>query len=144
MINLKEYRRYMERIPGRIPALTGMLPVTIDDDMAKKILDLPKDSITLFMLPPAAESIGKNADNYTESNECVIFVMVKYDPQRSDAISALELTQPVVDSIKNMMIADMSMGCGLIRLDVGSFTTLPETRFFAGYAGWSLGFKIKS
>lgn len=110
--------------------------------MAKRITSLKTGSVTLFVLPPAAESEGKNVDSFKEGNECVVFVMEKYDPQRRDTWSVLESSQAVVEELKSRMLDDLASGCSLMRFDVPTLNTLPETQFFAGFAGWSVGFKI--
>jgi len=142
MINLTAYKEYWERLAQRIPLITGVIPVTVDEAMAKRITSLQKDSVTLFVLPPAAESEAKNIDSFKEENECVVFVMEKYDPQRRETWSVLETSQTVVEELKSKMLDDLAAGCPLMLLDVSTLNTLPETQFFAGFAGWSVGFKI--
>lgn len=142
MINLTAYKEYWERLAQRIPLITGVIPVTVDEAMAKRITSLQKGSVTLFVLPPAAESEAKNIDSFKEENECVVFVMEKYDPQRWETWSVLETSQTVVEELKSKMLDDLAAGCPLMRFDVSTLNTLPETQFFAGFAGWSVGFKI--
>ena len=142
MINLTAYKEYWERLVKRVPLITGILPVTVDEAMAKRITALQKGSVTLFLLPPAAESEAKNIDSFKEENECVVFVMEKYDPQRRETWSVLETSQTVVEELKSKMLDDLAAGCPLMRFDVSTLNTLPETQFFAGFAGWSVGFKI--
>lgn len=142
MINLKEYREYWERVAERIDLITGVLPVAVDKDMGKKIQALPTGSVTLFVMPPAAESESRTHDSFREGNQCVVFVMEKYDPQRKTAFAALESSQPAIERIKGAMLYDLSVGCPVMRFDVSTLNTLPETEFFAGFAGWSIGFKI--
>lgn len=142
MINLTEYKEYWERLTKRVPLITGVLPVTVDEAMAKRLTSLKIGSVTLFVLPPAAESEAKNVDNFKEGNQCVVFVMEKYDPQRRDTWNVLESSQLVVEQLKTQMIEDLASGCPLMRFDISTLNTLPETQFFAGFAGWSVGFKI--
>lgn len=142
MLNLKEYREYWKGLSRRVPGLTGCMAVTVDENMAKRIMGLPKGSVTLFYLPPGSLAEGADVDSYREKNDCVVFVMEKYDPQRRDSFSVLESTQEVIEGVKGAMLADMAMGCPVMRMEVSSFSTLAETQFFAGFAGWSLGFKV--
>lgn len=142
MINLAEYLEYWGKAVARVPLITGILPVTVDEAMAKKIAALKIGSVTLFVLPPAAESEAKNADNFKEGNECVVFIMEKYDSQRRTTWSVLESSQEAVEKLKTCMLEDLATGCPIMRFDVGTLNTLPETQFFAGFAGWSIGFKI--
>lgn len=142
MINLLQYREYWERIADRLESVTGVLPVAVDKDMGKKIQALPTGSVTLFILPPGGESDSKNPDAFREANQCVVFVMEKYDPQRKTSFAALESSQKAIEEVKALMLDDLAAGCTVMRFDVSTLNTLPETEFFAGFAGWSIGFKI--
>ena len=144
MLNLKDYRDYWEGVARRVPEISGAMPVTADEAMAKRIMGLSSGSVTLFYLPPAAESEARNADAFRESNECVVFVMEKYDTLRRAAFDVLESSKPAIERVKALMLADMAGGCPLMRFDPATMNTLPETGFFAGFAGWSLGFKVYS
>lgn len=144
MINLIQYRQYWERMADRIGSITGVLPITLDEQMGKKIQSLPAESVTLFVLPPLAESEAKNPDSFKEVNKCVVFLMAKYDPQRRSSFDVLEQTQPVIDLVKGCMMADQSAGCPVMRIDVGSIDTAPETELYGRFAGWSIGFNIIS
>ena len=142
MICLADYREYWERAAARLDCLTGAMPVAVDKDMGKRIQALPVGSVTLFVVPPAAESDSRSADAFRERNQCVLFVMEKYDPQRKAAFAALESSQVAVERLKALMLDDMAAGCPVMRFDVASLDTVPETEFFAGFAGWSVGFRI--
>lgn len=142
MINLLEYREYWERVADRLDSVTGVLPVAVDKDMGKKIQALPTGSRTLFILPPGGESDSKNPDAFREANTCVVFVMEKYDPQRRTTFDTLESSQKAIEEIKALMLDDLAAGCPVMRFDISTLNTLPETEFFAGFAGWSIGFKI--
>jgi hypothetical protein len=144
MINLAEYREYWQSVASRIPELTGILPVTLDEQMGKKIQSLAADSVTLFVLPPLAESTAKSVDAFAEKNQCVIFVMQKYDPQRSTSFSLLERTQPIIERVKMLMLDDQAAGCPIMRVDVSSIDTAPETELYGRFAGWSIGFNVIS
>ncbi len=144
MIDLKEYREYWERAVGRLKSLSGILTVAVDKDMAKKIQSLPTGSVTLFVIPPGAESESRSVNAFRETNQCVVFVMEKYDPMRRSAFEVLESSQRAIEEIKQMMIEDMAAGCPVMRFDVSTLNTLPETEFFAGFAGWSIGFRINT
>lgn len=142
MINLTEYREYWERMCCRLDSITGVFPVAIDKDMGKKIQALPTGSVTLFILPPAGESDSRSPDAFREANQCVVFVMEKYDPLRKTSFATLESSQKAIEDLKALMLEDLACACSPMRFDVSSLNTLPETEFFAGFAGWSLGFKI--
>lgn len=144
MINLSGYSHYWRGMVKRVQRLTGCMAVTVDDGMAKLIMNIPRGAVTLFFLPPAAQSTSQNVDAFSEDNDCVVFVMEKYDPQRRTAFDVLESTQEVIEGVKSCMINDVATGCPIMKFDISSLNTLPETKFFAGYAGWSIGFKIKT
>lgn len=142
MIKLKTYREYWERVAARLDSVSGVLTVSVDKDMGKAIQALPTGSTTLFVLPPGAESLSKNSDAFRESNQCVVFVMEKYSPQRKTSFDVLESSQKAIEDVKEQMLQDLSNGCPIMRFDVSTLNTLPETEFFAGFAGWSIGFQI--
>lgn len=141
MISLQDYRLYWTDMAGRAEGLTGVLPVTVDDGMARSVMALPRDSVTLFFLPPYSRSESGSPDAWSEGDECVVFVMARYDPQRRDCWDVLEQTQPVIERVKALLVADSAAGCRFMRVDVRSLSTMPETKFYAGFAGWSLGFR---
>lgn len=144
MVNLRDYKAYWERVVARVPEITGLLPVTIDDRMGKKIQSLPSASVTLFMFPPLAEADGRTVDSYREKNHCVIFLMAKYDPQRRSSYDLLEQTQPIAESIKMMLLDDYAAGCPILKLDPHSIETAPETELYGCFAGWSMTFNLFS
>ncbi len=144
MINLVKYRAYWEGVSSRVDSITGVLPVTIDEQMGKKIQSLPANSVTLFVFPPLAESDAKNVDNFKEVNKCVVFVMAKYDPQRRSSFEVLEQTQPIIDEVKNTLLNDQRAGCPVMRIDAGSIDTAPETELYGRFAGWSMAFNVTS
>ena len=144
MVNLKRYREYWEGVGKRLHSISGVLPVAIDKDMGKKIQQLPLGSVTLFVLPPGGESEGRNPDAFREWSQGVVFVMEKYDPMRRGSFDVLESSQGAIEDVKRIMRADMATGCPIMNIDLSSLNTLPETEFFAGFAGWSIGFKISA
>ena len=143
MISLTQYREYWQGVAERIEGITDVLPVTVDKSMGDKIKTLQKGSTALFILPPGAEGSG-GIDSFTEKNMCVVFLMAKYDPQRKTAFELLEETQPLIEKVKSVMLADQAAGCQVMRIDVSSIDTMPETELYGNFAGWSIGFNIKS
>ena len=144
MIGLKDYRNYWEEVKERIPELTGAMGVTVDEDMAKRIKSLPLGSVTLFWLPPHASGSGRNVDVFKERNLCVVFVMEKYDPARKETMEVLEDTQLAIERVKELILDSQTSGCSPLKLDTFDLNTLPETKFFAGFAGWSIAFYAQS
>ncbi len=144
MISLKSYMNYWEGIAATFKEDVDVMPVTLDDAMANKIQQIRTGRTTLFILPPSASADARDVDNFTERCPCVLFLLKKFDPQRSNSWSTLEETQPLMEAIKRRMVEDQAAGCPLMQVDVASFNTQAETQFFAGFAGWSLGFTVKS
>ncbi len=70
--------------------------------------------------------------------------MEKFDTQRRTSYDALETSQPIIEAIKEAMVADSASGCQLMRVQLQSLSTIPETKFYTGFAGWSLGFYLDS
>lgn len=134
MINLLHYREYWEGVGRRVNSITEVLPVTIDEQMGKKIQSLPANSVNLFVFPPLAESGAKNVDNFKEVNKCVVFVMAKYDPQRRNSFDVLEQTQPIIDEVKSILLKDQRAGCPVMRVEVDSIDTAPETELYGRFA----------
>lgn len=144
MINLRDYMDYWVSAKERSGVIDRVLPVTIDDQMGKRIQQLPSGELTLFVFPPVSESTARTADAYTERNRCVLFVMRKYDPQRSTSFEVLTETQPTTEILKKMLVDDAAAGCHRFRLDVGSIETAPETELYGRFAGWSIAFTATS
>ena len=143
-MELKKYREFWEMVAGKIEEISGVIPVTVDEDVAKKIMALKLDSITLFWIPPSATGKGKNIDSFQERNQCIVFIMQKYDPTRMDSLSVLETTQPVIEKVKEFIKAIGKTICSPWTLEDLQLSTMPETKFSANFAGWSVGFSIIS
>lgn len=146
MIALAQYRDYWQRVAARVGGIKATMGVTVDEDMGPRLQGIATGAATLFWIVPSAQPHrGSDADNYSEDNICVVFVMVKYDRQRTRAVEALEQVQPIIELLKQTIISDMATGCpALAGLDVTTLSTIPETGFYGDFAGWSLGFTIKS
>ncbi len=146
MIALSLYREYWEGVAARIEAITDAMGVTVDEDMGPRLQDIATGAATLFWIVPSAQPHkGSDVDNYSEDNICVVFVMVKYDRQRTRAVEALEQVQPIIELLKQIIIDDTATGCPtLAGLDVTTLSTIPETSFYGDFAGWSLGFTINT
>ena len=143
MISLKDYRLYWEEMVEDMESVGGAQPITIDKEMTRSISRLPVGSIRLFWLPPAAKS-EDGGDSGNEGNSCILFVMMKYDPQREGSAGCLERTQPVAEEIKRRLISDSRSPCFRLGRDLSNIDTLPETEFYGTLAGWSIGFRIKT
>lgn len=144
MIKLSDYLGYWERMPGRISGLRSVMAVTVDQEMGNLIQGLKSDACPiLFVIIPSARASTADTDGYMEENQAVVFVMDRYDAQRGGAVRALIDTQPVMEAVKRVLLDDVAAGCPvLVRLNVGSMSTLPETGFYRSFGGWSLGFSF--
>lgn len=140
MIDFAQYRRFWMSVPDRVPEISDVIAVTVDDALSKKVSSLPLDSMSLFYLPPSGDGHGSGRDDFSEKNVCVFFILQKFDPQRREAVDVLEMTHPVVQRVKELLLEAFGLPCAPLAIDVASVNTLPETSFFSGWAGWSVGF----
>lgn len=140
MINLKDFRNYWEQMLTRVPELRSVEMISVEANMANKVSKIDADRTpTLFYMPPTASAMG-DADAWREENKCVIFIMQKYNPNRQTSAEVLEQVQPVVEAVKRLLVQDAGVPCLLPRINAASIDTLPETEFFANWAGWSVAF----
>lgn len=157
MVNLRELIHYFQTLAerpslhhlddGRIRGLHGFVVDTVDAEVGKKYQALrPDDLPVLSMLLPSAVSTSDDVDALTERNTVVIVVLDKFDPQRKrDAVKVCIDTQPIIEAIKAAMVNDKAAGCHILdRLDLRSFSTMPETGVYGTLAGWSLGFSFET
>ena len=143
MIDLKDYAEFWRRaVADALEGAATVLPVTIDREMGKKIQSLPADSLTLFMLPPMAQSSARTADAYWEKSDCVVFLMRKYSPQRVASWDIQSEVLPQVVARKRARLAECGAPCSRMRLDIPSVETAPETELYGTFAGWSLSFSL--
>ncbi len=160
MVNLKELIEYCRNladhpdpsrdvnniIDGRIPGIRHFMVDTVDSEVGKKYQGLPKDKLpVLGLILPTAISTSSDVDDVTERNTVVLVLLDKFDPQRKDAVQTCVETQHLIEAIKAIMVYDKAQGCHLLdRLDVASFSTMPETGVYSTLAGWSLGFNFET
>lgn len=144
MILLKQLREYFEGLADCIPGLKGATLLTVEQNMADKVNDIPEDDTpTLFYLPPSANGAG-DPDSFNDKSLCVVFIMQKYNPRKSTSAEALEASQPIAEAVKAAILADSSRPCHFLTADISTISTLPETEFFGNWAGWSIGFTVDS
>lgn len=145
MISLERYEEYWNSVKERVSQVKRVIPVTMDQEMGKEIQSLgAADLPALFVIIPEAHLSG-DVDNLKDNNFGVVFIMDRADPQRKKAYQVQKETQPVIEDIKQIMIDDRAAGCTMLRnLDIGSISTVPESGFYANFAGWSIGFQFKT
>lgn len=160
MVNLKELIEYCRNladhpdphgdvnniIDGRVPGIHSFMVDTVDADVGKKYQGLEKNKLpVLGLILPTAISTSDDLDSITERNTVVLVLLDKFDPQRKDAVLTCVETQPLIEAIKATMASDKAAGCHLLdRLDIASFSTMPETGVYGTLAGWSLGFNFET
>lgn len=88
MVNVKEYREYWEQYKERIPEISEVVPMTVEQDISKKVQGIRANSLVLFMLVPEVKTDGQSVDDYEHKNEGVVILAGKFDPQREDPTSA--------------------------------------------------------
>lgn len=141
MIALKSLREYWESMVDRVDGLKKAVMLTVESNMADKVTSIKEaDSPTLFYLAPSAEGSG-GPDSYSEETMCVIFVMAKYNPRSSTSADTLEQVQPIAEAVKALLLQDRRRPCHFLHSLDHSISTIPETEFFANWAGWSIAFK---
>ena len=142
MISLKTYREFYEDVMRRVPGIHSVRVVNVDQDMSDCLKSISSDELpVLFVVVPSAQETGTDPDNVEEDNLCLIFLMDRMDMQRRGPVRVLEDTQPLVESIKNVLRGDRNRRCCLMR-KLDRMTTTPETGFYTDYSGWSVSFKL--
>lgn len=144
MVSLQDYEAYWEGIARRVPGIRQTAYVTVDQDMSKRISALGRDeSPVMFVVVPSANTEGRMVDALYERHVGIIFIMAKYDAQRGGSYACLKETQPLMEQVKDLLLADSAMGCPVLgELDLNSLSTLPESDSFGMMSGWSLGFSF--
>ena len=143
MIDLGSYRLGWERLAASVPSVGRVVPVTLDAGISRDVQSMTIGDVGLFWLAPESSDVSRSADSTAEVSECLVFVVEKYNA-KEPAMSVLERTQPVIEAVKNWLRGEYSGGCSPAQLVAGSMVTMPETKLYAGLAGWSLGFKLSS
>ena len=145
MVNVKEYREYWELYKERIPEIKEVVPMTVEQDMSKKVQDIKSGDLVLFMLVPEVKTEGENADNYSDKNEAVIVLAGKHDPQRGGSYQRIEDIQPYIESIRGYLMEDMAQWCPVLgRVDLSSIRMIPVSTWYNVLAGWMLDFTFEA
>lgn len=140
MILLKDLRVYFENVTTRVDGLKKVVGISIEANMADRVNTVNEDDTpALFYLPPSGDGSGC-VDRFCDKSMIVLFVMKKYNPRKTTSIEVLEDVQPVVEALKDLLVADSGTACCPLEIDLSTISTLPETEFFGNWAGWSVGF----
>lgn len=144
MINLKSYHKLCIELADAVPEIQSVHPLTIEANMSDKVNKIAeRDTPVLFFLPPSAEGSG-NPDAFTDTNQCVLFVMIKFNPRTSSSFEALAQAQIAAENLKNKLLEFSRMVCNPLRPALRKITMMPETEFFGNWAGWSISFEIET
>lgn len=145
MVNISDYRAYWEQYKTRIPAIREVIPLTVEQDISKKVQTIGSGELVLFMVVPEVKTDGENIDNFADKNEGVIFVGKKHDPQRGGSYSCIEELQPVIKDVRDYMLEDMGLGCPVLgKIDINSIRMVPVSTWYNVLAGWMIDFTFES
>lgn len=141
MVNLNSLEQYWNAMPAKVRALKKVYYVTEEGDMKDFFQDIKlTEQPFLVVVIPSAKASG-SADFYTETNMNLIYLLSKEDSGKKRTFELQKELQPVMEAIKDVMIADIA-GCGFMReLDISSMHTDPERKLLSVASGWSLSFE---
>ena len=141
MVNLQKYIEFCRGLAERIPGIKSAMLVTTEQGMADRIARIPEaETPLLLVLPPIAKVSASNPDAVREVNSAVVFVMQKFNQRDSTAAEVLIESQRAAEEFKNLLIRETARPCGAFSLEPDTIDIMPETEFFASWAGWSIGF----
>lgn len=149
MISISTYNSYFQAMPSKVPQLKKVVVVATESDLQQKIKDMAdEDFPVLVVVIPSADSIAPSADNVTEANTCLLYVLQKSDPAGytdGAEITVWNTTQEVLKDVKNALAADKANHAlsphWIHDLDLNHMHTDPELNLF-GCIGWSLSFTL--
>ena len=145
MVNVKEYREYWEQYKERIPEISEVVPMTVEQDISKKVQGIKANSLVLFMLVPEVKTDGQTVDDYEHKNEGVVILAGKFDPQRGGSYPCIEEIQPIIELVRDSMLEDMGQGCPVLgRIKVNSIKMVPVSTWYNVLAGWMIDFTFES
>lgn len=142
MIRIKDLREYAESLLQRIERIHSATLVNVDKEMSDALRQMKRDEFpALFVVVPSAEDDSDYPDNVAETSQCLLFLLDRADNQRRTPLQVLEETQPVIESLKQILRDDAARPCHFMA-GLHNLSTNPETGLYADYCGWSLSFKI--
>ena len=145
MVNVKEYKEYWEQYKERIPEISEVVPMTVEQDISKKVQGIKANSLVLFMLVPEVKTDGQTVDDYEHKNEGVVILAGKFDPQRGGSYQRIEEIQPYIESIFGYILEDMAQYCPVLgRVDINSIRMIPVSTWYNVLAGWMIDFTFNA
>ena len=144
MVNLNAYENYWNELRAKVPAVKRIDFVTEEGDIKDFISDITRsEQPHLLIIIPSSKNVGI-PDAVLENNLNLVYLLANEDSFEKNTYQLQKELQPVMESIKNQLIADME-NCGLMRrLDISSMQTDPERRIFSKSTGWSLSFEFET
>lgn len=129
-------------IPGRVPGIRSAVLVNTDKEMSEGLRRMKREEFpALFVVVPSAEDNSDYPDNVRETNQCLLFLLDRSDPQRRTPLLVLEETQELTEALKRTLREDAARPCHFMA-GLRNLSTNPETGLYADYCGWSLSFLI--
>ena len=145
MVNVKEYREYWEQYKERIPEISEVVPMTVEQDISKKVQGIKANSLVLFMLVPEVKTDGQTVDDYEHKNEGVVILAGKFDPQRGGSYQRIEEIQPYIEEIFGYILEDMAQNCPVLgQVDINSIRMIPVSTWYNVLAGWMIDFTFNA
>lgn len=143
MTYLDDYEELWRDIAGELEDEITVMIVTATEEMGKEIRQLPDGAKVLFLLPPATAVKASDVD-WRDTDQCLVFLLRKYQPARIRAVDVLRDTQRDIDTLKQGLLDRwLDSGCNLSTVIPGTIDIQPETGLFGVFAGWSLAYKCE-
>ena len=144
MINLTKYETFWNELTDKA-GIKSVFFLTNESDIQPRLADISSDAQPFMMvIIPSAKTSGSSQDDVADTNYGLIYVLSKEDRTGTDTFTIQKNLQPVIESVKLLMIESKEQ-CGIMRdLDVSSFHTDPESKMFSRATGWSLSFEFET
>ena len=144
MINLTKYETFWNELTDKA-GIKSVFFLTNESDIQPRLADISSDEQPFMMvIIPSAKTSGSSQDDVADTNYGLVYVLSKEDRTGTDTFTIQKNLQPVIESVKLLMI-DRKEQCGIMRgLDVSSFHTDPESKMFSRATGWSLSFEFET
>ena len=151
MINIKYYFQFWERLAKSVtstPRIGSVSLVGSPQDVARQLSALKTtDYPALFVAIPEITAVGLSIDDTVDVNQCLLFLLDRYDPQRKDKNLAalMQQLQLPLEGLRNKLFNEASVPCSPMHtLDVSSISIMAVTDQYANTAGWSMAFNFEA
>lgn len=147
MVDLNAYDTFWQNAAAAIPGIKSVIPITVETDLKDILQGLKKDDQPfLAVLTPSSDGVGEY-DNDKERNDCIIYLMMKHDPQMklTDTRKIQADLLPISEQLKQVIKEAAATGCTIIHdVDYRSIHTDAERKMFSVLSGWSISFSFIS